>query len=165
MDEQDKDFEDMMWGVKPLSDGHKKVQKPRKVRSLPTIIQVHDHNPTFEDDPHLRDAVKFIGAHQKTPKKRKFKINRHLQPDAILDLHGFTLEEAENKCLSFIAGSMSLRHQSILIITGKGLNSGAAGAVLKVGIWDFLSYGLDQTLDFRLAPVHLGGEGAILILL
>ncbi|MDX2470137.1 MAG: Smr/MutS family protein [SAR324 cluster bacterium] len=166
MDEQDKDFKDMMWGVKPLNSEHNKAKKMLKIRSLPSIIQVHGHSPTFDDTPHLNDAVKFIGAHQKkTPKKHKIKINRHLQPNATLDLHGFTLDEAENKCLNFIAKSISMGHQSILIITGKGLNSGAAGAVLKVGIWDFLSYGLEQPLDFQLAPAHLGGEGAILILL
>lgn len=44
-------------------------------------------------------------------------------PQEVLDLHGCTGEEAVQKTIAFINGCRALRHQTVLIITGKGLHS------------------------------------------
>ena len=161
---KDKEFEELMWGVKPLDKA-----KDREVnvapKKLPTRSQLIHHEQHLDEDALVGKAVKFIGAVRANKSTKKVKVNKHLTPDATLDLHGFTLEEAENLTKAFVANAQAAGDRAIIIITGKGLNSGAAGAVLKNGIWDFLSWELPESIHFQWAPRHLGGEGAILILL
>lgn len=51
------------------------------------------------------------------------KLAKFPPPQEVLDLHGCTGEEAVQKSIAFINGCAALRHQTVLIITGKGLHS------------------------------------------
>ena len=53
---------------------------------------------------------------------RKIK-NGTITIEGTLDLHGFSLKEAENRLRFFIGDSLRLKRRLLLIITGKGLNS------------------------------------------
>ena len=43
-----------------------------------------------------------------------------LEPDARLDLHGFTERDAHNALLLFLRGAQMRRHKLVLVVTGKG---------------------------------------------
>ena len=55
-------------------------------------------------------------------KLRRIK-NGKINIDGVLDLHGFSLKEAENRLKLFVGDSLRLKKKFLLIITGKGLNS------------------------------------------
>lgn len=93
-----------------------------------------------------------------------------------LDLHGFSLDEANKKVKNFIIESFEKNYEKLLIITGKGLRSKAyenpyiseSLNVLKNSIPNFINNDKDlQSKIIRLsqAPLKDGGEGAFYIFL
>lgn len=105
------------------------------------------------------------GAYSKPPHIRRIKINRHFQADFSLDLHGETRESALNKAKYAFRIAKQKQYQSLLIITGKGINSRQSIGIIKAVIWDWLSYQKSEgnIANFQIAPNFLGGGGAILI--
>ena len=88
--------------------------------------------------------------------------NDDIHPDDELDLHGKTLEEAIHMVQNFVlrAHQSGMRH--ILLITGKGLNSGPGGPVLRDAVQHWLERnGGHMVSGWHFAPPRLGGEGAI----
>ncbi|MFL2800784.1 MAG: Smr/MutS family protein [Paracoccaceae bacterium] len=55
-------------------------------------------------------------------KLRRIKIGK-IPIDGTLDLHGFSLKEAEIRLQKYVGSSFRLRKRVLLIITGKGSNS------------------------------------------
>ena len=87
----------------------------------------------------------------------KLKKNKYLQePQAVLDLHGLTLDEAETAVDDFLHSALIKNYRLVRIITGKGLGS-QGGPVLRPWLEDFLVFG---GYDWRQAKVSEGGEGA-----
>ncbi len=83
-------------------------------------------------------------------------------PDAILDLHGKTKEEALISVQSFVMGGHRQRQRSILIITGKGHHSGEGGPVLNQAVRSWLQrHGHPYIKDFSSASPRYGGTGAL----
>jgi len=153
-------FQDLMQGVKPLKKNPDKdiIEKKRKPLSGISIPSIRFESEGEQD--------KFDG-YDRPPaqKKRKRKITRQFHPDAQIDLHGETLDQAMFHTKMMLDHGKSGKFQSLLVITGKGMNSGEAGGVLKREIWDYLIHLHDERIrEVRWAPRHLGGEGAILIL-
>ncbi len=154
---EDEEFKKLMQGVKPLKrEPHKENQRILK------------KNPTL---PSLRPGVvkktepnKFLGASKVARTRAPLGKKKHFQPQKILDLHGLTLEQAMRQTQIMLDLGRAGRIQSLLIITGKGLNSGPSGGVLRREIWDWLSHLREAKIkEMRRAPQHLGGEGAILL--
>jgi DNA-nicking Smr family endonuclease len=84
------------------------------------------------------------------------------EPDDELDLHGKTQEEAIRMVQHFLLTAKSKRLRHVLIITGKGLNSGTQGPVLRGAVQAWLERnGAPYLRRFSWAPVRLGGDGAI----
>jgi DNA-nicking Smr family endonuclease len=82
-----------------------------------------------------------------------------------LDLHGFLKEEALLQLERFIAAARSRRHEAVLVITGKGLNS-PEGPVLKGAVAAWLrKNGKGLVTEFSSAPRELGGSGAFVVFL
>ena len=83
-------------------------------------------------------------------------------PDAELDLHGKTREEAIMMVQNFVMTCHENQFRTALIITGKGLHSGNQGPVLKreVQLW-LERNGKQYISDFHTAPARFGGSGAI----
>ena len=83
-------------------------------------------------------------------------------PDAELDLHGKTREEAIMMVQNFVMTCHANQFRSALIITGKGHHSGNQGPVLKreVQLW-LERNGKQYISDFHTAPARFGGSGAI----
>ncbi|MFL2887073.1 MAG: Smr/MutS family protein [Candidatus Pelagibacter sp.] len=75
-------------------------------------------------DKDKRDWEKFVKGHEKIENKDKeyFKKNKKILEKTI-DLHGYTLEEANKKIFSYIENCYLNNVDKINIITGKGLRS------------------------------------------
>jgi len=85
-------------------------------------------------------------------------------PDAELDLHGKSREEAIMMVQNFVMNCHANQFRTALIITGKGHHSGNKGPVLKREVQFWLERNGNQYIsDFHTAPARFGGSGAILI--
>ena len=83
-------------------------------------------------------------------------------PDAELDLHGKTREEAIMMVQNFVMTCHANQFRTALIITGKGRHSGNQGPVLKREVQLWLERNGKQYLkEFHTAPGRFGGSGAI----
>ena len=87
---------------------------------------------------------------------------RRIEPDGIIDLHGFNLIEAKLKLINFVFNSFNSDKRNILIITGKGLNK--TGLLKKeVPIWLNEREIKKILISYENAPKSFGGEGALII--
>ncbi len=87
-------------------------------------------------------------------------------PDDVLDLHGKTQEEAIRMVQSFLLTSHRNRARAVLIVTGKGRNSGTAGPVLRQAVNSWLERnGGRYAKSHGWAPSRHGGDGAIWVTL
>ncbi|MFI5400139.1 MAG: Smr/MutS family protein [SAR324 cluster bacterium] len=111
---------------------------------------------------------KYQGTAEGTPNRRSAarrsveQRRASAEPDDELDLHGKTQEEALRLVQYFLRRAKHRRLRSVLIITGRGLNSGAQGAVLRDAVQSWLERnGAPDVRSFAWAPRRLGGDGAI----
>ena len=104
--------------------------------------------------------------------KRNFEINKIKK----LDLHGYSLIEANKIVKNFIINSFNSGCKKLLIVTGKGLRSKSHDnpylseklSVLKYSVPEYIKN--DENLTNKInsistADIRDGGEGAIYILL
>lgn len=88
------------------------------------------------------------------------------RPEDELDLHGKTQEEAIQIVQNYLLTSFRNGFRLVSIITGKGLNSGAGGPVLRNAVVHWLERnGAMYAESFDWAPREHGGDGAIWVLL
>ena len=93
--------------------------------------------------------------------KKQMRSNK-LTFDAILDLHGKTEIQAYEIIKNFIIDSYLNNFRSIIIITGKGLNS-KGKLKLKTPLW-LKSEGLSKyVVGFETMPHNKGGDGALFV--
>lgn len=96
-----------------------------------------------------------------------------LKPEARLDLHGMTLEEAYPELISFVIGSHSLGRRLVLVITGKGKPRDEGGPIPtrlgvlrhQVPVWLARPPMGPVILQVRPAAQRHGGEGAYYVYL
>ena len=114
-------------------------------------------------------SLKFAGAVTPPPRGRgeaRRGFSDHVEPDEELDLHGKTQEEAIRMVQNFLLVSHRQKLRHVLIITGKGNNSGQEGPVLGRAVLHWLDRnGAPYVRDFIQAPPRMGGAGAIWITL
>ena len=93
-----------------------------------------------------------------------------------IDLHGFSLEEANNVVKKFIINSYNLGYLKLLIVLGKGLRSKVYDDpyrskdmnILKNSVPEYIKNNLelsDKILKISEADIKDGGQGAIYIFL
>ena len=93
-----------------------------------------------------------------------------------LDLHGFSLSEANNEVKKFIIESFQDGYKKLLIITGKGLRSKSHNNpylseklnVLKYSVPEYITNNeslINKISEISKASLKDGGEGAIYIFL
>ncbi len=87
--------------------------------------------------------------------------------EARLDLHGHTRDEATAALERFVVQSVTAGRRCVLVIHGRGLNSGDAGPVLGDVVHRALTAGAPARaiLAFTHAGPAQGGDGATLVLL
>lgn len=88
------------------------------------------------------------------------------EPDAELDLHGKTQEEAIGMVQNFLLTAKRQRLRRVLLITGKGANSGQRGPVLRDAVNSWLERNGSQFAS-RYGPAarEQGGQGAIMVVI
>lgn len=86
----------------------------------------------------------------------KLKSKKYLQvPQAVLDLHGYLLSEAEWEVEEFLDEARKKNYRFVRIITGKG-------EVLRPWLIDYLEM---RILKYRQSMQNEGGDGAFDIIL
>ena len=125
-------------------------------------------------DKDIRDWNTFLKSEDKIPNKdlEKKKINT-LETKSI-DLHGFSLEEANEFVETFINKSFKDGVRKLIIVTGKGLHSKNEAdpfvskdlSILKYSVPEFIKKNNDLMkliIDLEEADIKDGGSGAFYI--
>ena len=100
-------------------------------------------------------------------------IRGKLTPEARIDLHGMTLDQAHPRLVDFVMEASSAGKRLVLIITGKGRNRDAEGPIPErrgrlrhqVPLWLNTPPCNAVVLDIRTAHLRHGGEGAYYVYL
>ena len=118
----------------------------------------------------------FLSSDEKLPNK-DIKLNKSLNVKIKhIDLHGFTLQEANKTIEKFINDSHDHNVSKIVVVTGKGLHSSVGKdpyvskdlGILKYSVPDFIENNPDimkKVIEIKDAEVKDGGSGAFYIFL
>jgi len=118
----------------------------------------------------------FLSSNEKLPNKDN-KLNTSLNKKIKhIDLHGFTLQEANKTIEKFINDSHDHNVSKIVVVTGKGLHSSVGKdpyvskdlGILKYSVPDFIENNPDimkKVIEIKDAEVKDGGSGAFYIFL
>jgi len=102
---------------------------------------------------------------QASPRRMKLLRQGRLIPEAKLDLHGLTREEARAKVRYFLDDSVYHGKKTVLIVTGRGKGSGGE-PVLRGEVERYLADEAGAWVsEWGRAPARYGGEGALVIFL
>ena len=127
-------------------------------------------------DKDRKDWHKFINSTEKLPNKDfKFQKNKNLKVRSI-DLHGYTLDEANKTIENFIKKAFSENINKLIVVTGKGLHSENEKdpyvskdlGILKYSVPEFIKNDKDlmsKINEITDAKIEDGGGGAFYIFL
>ena len=127
-------------------------------------------------DKDKKDWEKFISGDERLPNKdNKYQKKISLKIKSI-DLHGYTLEEANRSIENFITKSYEDGINKLIVVTGKGLHSQNEKdtyvsknlSILKYSVPEFISnnHNLMKIIhEMQDAKIEDGGEGAFYIFL
>lgn len=154
------EFDKAMSGVAPLN-GRAERRPPEPPPKPPLKSPPGPPATTPPADPETLEPGAATGSDGRTMAKlRKGK----LRPEARLDLHGKTLEEARRAVSRFVAASQSDRSRCVLIITGKGAR-GEGPIRQELPLWLNEHGNRSRVAYFAQARQSDGGEGAFYVLL
>ena len=123
-----------------------------------------------------KDWLQFINSKEKLYNKdKKIKINKRLGTRSI-DLHGYTLDEANTIIEKFIFKSFDEGIDKLIVITGKGIHSNNEKnpfvskdlGILKNSIPNYIQNNKDlmkKIIEIKEADIKDGGSGAFYIYL
>ena len=123
-----------------------------------------------------KDWEDFISGKEKLPNKDSNERQNQNKKKKLIDLHGYTLEEA-NKCVEkFIIKSYNDNISKLIIVTGKGLHSendknpyiSKDLSILKYSVPEFITKSqnlMKVILEITDAEIEDGGSGAFYIYL
>ena len=123
-----------------------------------------------------RDWENFITSSDKLEDKDHIKKDKTSIKTKSIDLHGFTLEEANKIVEQFINESYLENIKKLIVVTGKGLHSqndkdpylSKDLSILKYSVPDFIEGNqelMKKILDIKDADIKDGGTGAFYIYL
>ena len=127
-------------------------------------------------DKDKKDWQNFISSKEKIPDK-DFKVKSiNITKIRSIDLHGYTLEQANKAIEEFILKAFQERISKLIVVTGKGIHSNVEKdpyvskdlSILKYSVPEFISN--NQNLirvinDIQDASIEDGGSGAFYIFL
>jgi DNA-nicking Smr family endonuclease len=116
----------------------------------------------WEKNNGIYDKDMEAGSVQINPREKRSRL-KNKKPDAVLDIHGLTRDEAWKTLEVFFNDSKEKRLEKILIIHGKG-NHSTGEAVLKRIVMEFIEQCPFAGESGR-GKAATGGEGATWILL
>jgi len=124
-----------------------------------------------------QDWENFLNNKEKIPNK-DFIYKKNIRYEKIkkIDLHGYTIEEANKAIEKFIQKSFDENVTKIIVITGKGLRSKNVGnpylskdlSILKYSVPEFIEHNKSLTqfiIEITDAKIEDGGSGAFYIYL
>ena len=149
--------------AKDAGNSHKKSGYKGK-KEFAKILDSYDTKKKEKADVKtFEDIIKEKGD---VPSKREYTVSqlRTMMPQATLDLHGKTQEEAEEAVSVFLKDCRAHKIRKISIITGKGLHSEGGVGVLRDVVSDMLEKdgGISEKSN---APLQYGGSGAFWVIL
>ena len=127
-------------------------------------------------DKDKKDWESFLSSDEKLPNK-DFKLSKGKTLNVNrIDLHGFTLEQANNILEKFINNSYENGVSKIIVVTGKGLHSNVENdpyvskklSILKYSVPEYLKNNLElmkKIVEIKDAEIQDGGAGAFYIIL
>ena len=127
-------------------------------------------------DKDKKDWNNFINSKEKLQNKDIYLKNRKTEKKRSIDLHGYTLDQANNKIEEFINSSYSDNVKKLTIITGKGLHSNNENnpyvsknqSILKYSVPEFIKKNknlMDKIIEMKDADIKDGGSGSFYIYL
>ena len=127
-------------------------------------------------DKDKKDWKNFLENNEKLPNKDAERKENKSHITKSLDLHGFTLEEANKKVESFITYCFNQKVSKVIIVTGKGLHSqndkdpyiSKEFGILKNSVPDFIKNNpslMAKIKDITDAEITDGGSGAFYVFL
>ena len=128
-------------------------------------------------DKDKKDWKKFINSNEKVEIKDNPNLKtKNIFSEKVIDLHGYTLEEANKKVESIIEKSFKENISKIKIITGKGLHSQNEKnpyvskdlSILKYSVPEFIRNNtglMKKIIEIKDAEVEDGGSGAFYVIL
>ena len=127
-------------------------------------------------DKDKKDWQTFVSSKEKIlDKDFKHQIKNHLKVRS-LDLHGYTLEQANNAIEKFILKAFEEGVSKLIIVTGKGIHSNVERdpyvskdlSILKYSVPEFINNNknlMGVINDIQDATIEDGGSGAFYVLL
>lgn len=173
MSEDETQFAEQMAGVTPLkSRGRVPMVTSRapdpglQQRRLAATAQSggHDNFLSTEYAPQLgpHDIISFVRPGVQHGVFGKLRRGRY-QPEATLDLHRHTVEEARSALWDFLQQSTAYQLRTVMVLHGKGDRAPRAG-VLKSFVAHWLQ-DIPLVLAYHSAQPYHGGAGALYVLL
>ncbi len=127
-------------------------------------------------DKDKKDWDDFLSKNDRLPNKDNFEINNKVKKTKSLDLHGYSLDDANHTLENFIKKSYEEKISKLIVVTGKGLHSDNEKnpyvskdlGILKHSIPEFVKNSSELMKiisDIREASIKDGGSGAFYIYL
>ena len=127
-------------------------------------------------DKDKKDWEEFINKKETLPNKDINFQKKNLSRTKIIDLHGYTLDKANEIVEKFIKESFLQQVNKIIVVTGKGLHSqnemdpyvSKKLGILKYSVPEFINKNTDLMKiihEIKEAKIEDGGEGAFYIFL
>ena len=127
-------------------------------------------------DQDKKDWQNFLSKNEKLPNKDLVQSNKKNFKSSEIDLHGFTLDEANQKIEKFIFDSYENGFNKLRIVTGKGLHSNNEKdpyvskdlGILRYSVPEYIKNNVELMnliIEFKEANVQDGGKGAFYIFL
>ena len=123
-----------------------------------------------------KDWENFLSSHEKLPNKDSRTIKKKNLKTKHIDLHGFTLEQANITIEKFIKDSYENGVSRIIVVTGKGLHSNVEKnpyvskdlSILKYSVPEFIKNDeelMKIIIEIKEASIEDGGSGSFYIYL
>jgi DNA-nicking Smr family endonuclease len=127
-------------------------------------------------DKDKKDWQNFILSNEKLPNKDINNQNRSIIKIRSIDLHGYTLEQANKSIENFIIKSYQVKINKLIVVTGKGIHSQNEKdpyiskdlSILKYSVPEFISNNknlMKIIYEMKDANIEDGGGGAFYIFL
>ena len=127
-------------------------------------------------DKDKKDWEDFLSSNKKLPNKDLNKIKNNNLKTNHIDLHGYSLEEANKKIKNFIISSYENKITKLIVVTGKGLHSNNLSnpyvskdlSILKHSVPEFIKNNNELMriiIEIKEASIEDGGSGSFYIYL
>ena len=127
-------------------------------------------------DKDKKDWQNFLTSNEKLPNKDFVKSKKKLLKTKYIDLHGFTLDQANKTVENFINNSFDNGITKIVVVTGKGLHSDVEKdpyvskdlSILKYSVPEHIENNselMKKVIQIKDAKIEDGGAGAFYIFL